>query len=69
MAIDAQADIIFPQYQYLNKLMVDEAHDHGIKVVAGVIDDPVTVENVVSWEVDAVVTNNPAIMKFVFPFD
>lgn len=69
MAIDAQADIIFPQYQYLNKLMVDEAHDHGIKVVAGVIDDPITVENVVSWEVDAVVTNNPAIMKFVFPFD
>ena len=50
-------------------LMVDEAHDHGIKVVAGVIDDPITVENVVSWEVDAVVTNNPTIMKFVFPFD
>lgn len=62
MALDAQADIMFPQYQYLSKLMVDDAHNHGIKVVAGVIDDPVRVAKVISWGVDALVTNDPTIV-------
>ena len=62
MALDAQADIMFPQYQYLSKLMVDEAHNHGIKVVAGVIDDPGRVAKVISWGVDALVTNDPTIV-------
>ena len=62
MALDAQADIMFPQYQYLSKLMVDKAHNHGIKVVAGVIDDPGRVAKVISWGVDALVTNDPTIV-------
>jgi glycerophosphoryl diester phosphodiesterase len=63
LATDAQAEVIFPHHQFLNKLMVDEAHDHDIKVYPWVIDSKDHLKMAITLGVDGVITNHPEIIN------
>jgi glycerophosphoryl diester phosphodiesterase len=59
LAIDARAEVMFPHYQFLNKAMVDEAHDQDMKVYPWVVDTPDDRERIIALGVDGVITNHP----------
>lgn len=56
-AIDAQADVMFPFYQYLSEKMVEKAHNHNIEVYTGVVDTVKDLRFVLSMGVDGFVSN------------
>jgi glycerophosphoryl diester phosphodiesterase len=39
--------------------MVQDAHDHGLKIYAWTVDEPSTIENMILLGVDGIVTNKP----------
>jgi glycerophosphoryl diester phosphodiesterase len=59
LATDAQAEVMFPHYQFLNESMVDAAHDHDIKVYPWVIDNQDDLKMAMAMGVDGVITNHP----------
>lgn len=57
MAFNANANIIFPSYRYMNIEMVKKAKEHGILVYPWTIDDPLIFEKFAKMGVDGIVTN------------
>jgi len=56
-AMDAQADVIFPFFHYLSEEMVENTHQHDIKVYTGVVDTTKDLRSVLSMGVDGFVSN------------
>jgi glycerophosphoryl diester phosphodiesterase len=59
LAISARAKVMFPHHQFLNQALVEEAHDHDIKVYTWVIDTHDDLEMAMALGVDGVITNHP----------
>lgn len=59
LASSARAQVMFPHHQFLNQALVEEAHDHDIKVYPWVIDTPGDLERAMALGVDGVITNHP----------
>ncbi|MEG3224524.1 MAG: hypothetical protein BME94_03110 [Methanobacteriales archaeon Met13] len=66
LAIDAQANIIFPQHQFLNTQMVQDTHYHDIQVFPWIIEDQVNFERARALRVDGVITNRPETIKLSY---
>jgi len=59
LAKAALADILVLNYQYVNRELVQAAHQEGLKVIAWNIDDPETLEPYLDMNLDAICSNRP----------
>ena len=57
MVSNAGANILFPGYRYVDEDMIKQAHNNGISVYPGTIDDKRIFEKLVEICVDGIVTN------------
>jgi glycerophosphoryl diester phosphodiesterase len=57
LALDAHANVIFPQHQFLSQEMVMKCHEHEILVYPGVVDSTADLELMKSLGIDGIVTN------------
>jgi glycerophosphoryl diester phosphodiesterase len=55
----AHADIYCPQYQFLDRPQVQQAHGAGIPVVAWTVNDPEAWARLLDWGVDGMTTDFP----------
>ena len=55
----SQADIISPEFKWINKEVVDYLHANGIKVAPWTLNDKKDIDNAVNWGVDAIITDYP----------
>ncbi len=52
--------VLDPGYQpFTTTMMIDEAHAAGIKVISWTVDDIATMDRLISWGVDGLITNFP----------
>ncbi len=56
----SQADIISPEFKWINKEVVDHLHANGIQVAPWTLNDKRDIDKAVSWGVDAIITDYPA---------
>ncbi|WXG42339.1 MAG: glycerophosphodiester phosphodiesterase family protein [Candidatus Freyarchaeum deiterrae] len=61
LALDAGAENLCAFHGYITWEMVEEVHEHGLKIYAWTVDEPPTIENLIMLGVDGVVTNKPDI--------
>jgi len=66
LAIDANADAILPQYQFLTSTMVEAAHSKNIKVYAWHTEDIKEIRDLIELGVDGIMTNNPELFSKIF---
>ena len=59
LARAARADTLALNYRYVNRELVDAAHQQDIKVIVWNIDDPETLEPYLAMNLDAICTNRP----------
>lgn len=58
-------DAVHPSFQDVDKAMVERCHDHGILVNVWTVDKPEDIERMVSYGVDAIITNDVATARAV----
>jgi glycerophosphoryl diester phosphodiesterase len=58
-----QASVAVLQHRVVSAAVVQRAHAGGVPVVAWTVDDPVTVRRLAAAGVDAIVTNDPQIVR------
>ncbi len=63
LALNVNAEYIIPQYQYLTKEMVDNAHDNKLKVLAWDTDDLNEMKKLIKIGVDGIFSNRPDLFK------
>ena len=56
----SRADIISPDFKWINKEVVDYLHANGIKVAPWTLNNKKDIDNAISWGVDAIITDYPA---------
>ena len=56
----SQADIISPEFAWINKEVVDYLHANGIKVAPWTLNEKKDIDQAISWGVDAIITDYPA---------
>ncbi|MFI6326488.1 glycerophosphodiester phosphodiesterase [Nonomuraea sp. NPDC050556] len=61
-SLSAYADEINPPYADVTRDYVRKVHEHGMKVRAWTVDDPATMRRMISYGVDAIITNRPDLM-------
>nr|MDO8081350.1 glycerophosphodiester phosphodiesterase family protein [Candidatus Freyarchaeota archaeon] len=61
LALDADAENLCAFHKYITWEMVQNAHDHDLKIYAWTVDEPSTIENLIMLGVDGIVTNKPDI--------
>ena len=59
LARAARADTLALNYRYVNRELVDAAHQQDIKVIVWNIDDPETLQPYLAMNLDAICTNRP----------
>jgi glycerophosphoryl diester phosphodiesterase len=59
LALDANANALFPRYKYVTTQMVEDAHDNHLTVNVWTVDTREEIEYYVRMGVDGVVTNKP----------
>ncbi|MCX5785006.1 MAG: glycerophosphodiester phosphodiesterase [Elusimicrobia bacterium] len=59
VAKSSQADIISPEFKWINKDVVEYLHKNGIQVVPWTLNDKKDIENAISWGVDGIITDYP----------
>ncbi len=57
LVFEANANIIFPSYRYMNEKMVKQAKEHGITVYPWAIDDPEIFNKFAEMGIEGIVTN------------
>lgn len=57
LVFDANANIIFPSYRYMNEEMVKQAKEHGITIYPWAIDDIEIFKKFAEMGVDGIITN------------
>lgn len=62
LALNANADSLFPEHKYLSEEMVKEAHENGLKIYPWTIDDPNRANELIEIGVDGIVTNKPDLL-------
>ena len=63
LALKSKADLIFPEYKYVDSRMVEEAHSKGLKVYVWTVDSLKEAKNLTKIGVDGIVTNKPDLFK------
>ncbi len=59
LALEADADALFPRRDFVTPEVVDSAHEHNLAVYPWTVDDPEEVVRLARMGVDGVVTNRP----------
>ena len=59
------AAIYCPDYRFLDRAQVRQAHGAGIRVVPWTVNDPKALHRLLDWEVDGVTTDFPDVMAEV----
>jgi len=62
LALDANSDALFPNYRYVTRCMVDDAHGNGLPVYVWTVDSREAARYFTVMGVDGVVTNRPDIL-------
>ncbi len=62
LALDANADALFPHYTYVTTRMIEDAHSSHLRVNIWTVDTREEIENYVKMGVDGVVTNKPDLL-------
>jgi glycerophosphoryl diester phosphodiesterase len=63
LALKSKADILFPEYKYVNSEMVDEIHRKGLEVYVWTIDNLEEAKAFVKMGVNGIVTNKPDLFQ------
>ena len=63
LALDAEANALFPKYIYVDSEMVEEARRQGIAVYPWTIDNIEEAKHLIKLRVDGIVTNKPDILR------
>lgn len=63
LALNANADSLFPEHKYLSKEMVEEAHENDLEIYPWTIDDLDRANELIKMGVDGIVTNKPDLLK------
>jgi len=63
LALNARANSLFPEYKYVSKEMIKEAHEYDLKIYPWTIDDRNRANQLIEMGVDGIVTNKPDILK------
>lgn len=63
LAIEANADYILPQHQFITRTMVRDAHKHKLKILAWHTSDRKEIKNLLDLGVDGILSNRPDILK------
>jgi len=66
LALDAKACAIFQKYTYLDRKIVDEAHEQGLDIYAWTVDNVESATRLASIGVDGIVTNRPRLLLDAF---
>lgn len=51
--------ILAPEWRRVSRDLIEQAHEHGFRVVTWTVDDPSRMERLISWGVDGLATNYP----------
>ncbi|MEM3382868.1 MAG: glycerophosphodiester phosphodiesterase family protein [Nitrososphaerales archaeon] len=65
LALNANAESLFPEYRYLSKEMVNEAHKNNLRIFPWTIDDPSIANELIEIGVDGIVTNKPDLLNLM----
>ncbi len=65
LALDANADIMLPNWKYITPEMVEDAHKHGLLIFSWTIDEPNDIKRMVEMGVDGIATNKADVAKEV----
>lgn len=63
LATEVGAEVLFPNYRYVDKTMVKEAHKQGLAIYPWTIDDPDEAKRLLKTGVDGVATNKPDLLE------
>ena len=63
LALNAKAEYILPQYQFLTEGMIDNAHENKLKVLAWHTDDLSEMKKLLRLGVDGIFSNRPDLFK------
>jgi len=63
LVLNANSDVLFPRYVYVDKEMVREVHKNDLAVYPWTIDDPDEMRSLIEMDVDGIVTNRPDVLK------
>ncbi len=63
LALNVNAEYIIPQYEYLTKEMIDNAHENKLKVLAWDTDDLNEMKKLIKLGVDGIFSNRPDLFK------
>jgi glycerophosphoryl diester phosphodiesterase len=63
LALNANADALFPEYKYTSKEMVREARKSNLEIYPWTIDDQALADRFIKMGVNGIVTNRPDILK------
>ena len=62
MAKDADADFLFPNFNYVDESLVENAHKNKLKVFVWNVDDIKNLENMLKLKVDGIGSNKPDVI-------
>jgi glycerophosphoryl diester phosphodiesterase len=63
LALDANANVIFPKYTRLNREFIEEAVEKGIQIYPWTVNTREDLERVLELGVDGIVTDNPCLLR------
>ncbi len=63
LALDADANALFPYHKYVTTRMIDDAHSNHLTVNVWTVDTREEIEHYVRMGVDGIVTNKPDLLK------
>ncbi|NWG09840.1 MAG: glycerophosphodiester phosphodiesterase [Nitrososphaerales archaeon] len=63
LALNARADVLFPEYKYTSKEMVEEARKSNLEIYPWTVDDQALADRFIKMGVNGIVTNKPDILK------
>jgi len=63
LSIDANADVLFPRYVYVDQEMVREVHKQNLTIYPWTIDDLNEIRPFIKMGVDGIVTNKPDVLR------
>ncbi|MEM3437355.1 MAG: glycerophosphodiester phosphodiesterase family protein [Nitrososphaerales archaeon] len=65
LALNANANSLFPEHTYLSKEMVEEAHSNNLKIYPWTVDNPNRANELIEMGVDGIVTNKPDLLNLI----